>query len=617
MNYINNPSSLAEKLSQLPPEYKAAVDEGFNHMRSIDALYRSGEAAPEDTAGMLAWAFLSRGAGPFQQESAFIDLIDFMTPYLEKAARGEFTNADLKSWKKLASKEVPAGSGASQVIHNINALGTFLLKTGQSLDTEGGRSVIEVMHEMLLSGAPTAEIRRKFFQIASATGIDNKVLSFALLPRGDVVVLDRIQARHLWDDGRYEGANIYDGIQKTTASGNTTGEGLNSLLAGPRGLMLYEMIEEQVGASVKEAYELIGRADDASISRFHWETWVIDGNQAVEHGSLRTIYEQNAPGTAKVTEGKPGTFTSGVTYMRLGDETLHLYPSSSGALFEFSPAQFKEFISYVKTPKNGIIPSGFKVSKNAEGQPRTTPWYEDPAVDRDKLDAAVKQFGEEWEGPSIGSSGGPVETPPADLKRQDWKVFLKNRAATAAGVATISAVEAASAVDMVRLAEAETNNDPTAVSEDGARGHIQMMPKTYADLEGEAADFGVSFPEELKGVSFEEAVANPELLELAGETYMQILALQLQNLDIPVNEQNLIGAWNMGADGYFIALATGKIPQETIGLWKRYGIEIDPTGFDVSSEGSKNVWKRWIDLGSKADQERRLKNAGIDTSVMN
>ena len=35
---------------------------------------------------------------------------------------------------------------------------------------------------------------------------------FNVAGRDDVLVMDRIQGRHLWDDGRFEGANIYDGF---------------------------------------------------------------------------------------------------------------------------------------------------------------------------------------------------------------------------------------------------------------------------------------------------------------------------------------------------------------------------------------------------------------------
>ena len=52
--------------------------------------------------------------------------------------------------------------------------------------------------------------------MTDSPGIDNKVVSFIGLVGGkdDMLVMDRIQSRHLWDDGRFGGANIYDGLTK-------------------------------------------------------------------------------------------------------------------------------------------------------------------------------------------------------------------------------------------------------------------------------------------------------------------------------------------------------------------------------------------------------------------
>ena len=46
---------------------------------------------------------------------------------------------------------------------------------------------------------------------ASGTNKEGRGL-FLVAGKDDVLVMDRIQSRHLWDDGRYGGANIYDGI---------------------------------------------------------------------------------------------------------------------------------------------------------------------------------------------------------------------------------------------------------------------------------------------------------------------------------------------------------------------------------------------------------------------
>ena len=118
-----------------------------------------------------------------------------------------------------------------------------------------------------------------------------------------MLVMDRIQSRHLWDDGRYEGKNIYDGINKG---------GLSKILVGPRGLMLTEMLENGMGDTVTQAYKMIGRPQDGSIGRMHWETWLIEGNQGVSQHAQAV--RSGTPIGGGVTEGKLGTFSSGMTY---------------------------------------------------------------------------------------------------------------------------------------------------------------------------------------------------------------------------------------------------------------------------------------------------------------
>ena len=116
------------------------------------------------------------------------------------------------------------------------------------------------------------------------------------------------RADTLWDDGRYGGANIYDGI-------GPNNEGLNGIFRGPRGVLVTRMLENGMRKNIDKAYKLVGRPQDASLGRFHWETWVIEGEQVVNHGSLKAIIDRTTVGT-RVTEGKTDTFSSGMTYMK-------------------------------------------------------------------------------------------------------------------------------------------------------------------------------------------------------------------------------------------------------------------------------------------------------------
>jgi hypothetical protein len=269
---------------------------------------------------------------------------------------------------------------------NVNATGQLLFELGKIPE---GRSetVLQTIHSMI--GDPNIsakDIRREFMTLTDGAGIDNKVVSFILLVAGrdDVLVMDRIQGRHLWDDGTFKGFNLYDGYKK---EGTTISEGLQSVFRGPRGLLLTEALENGLRANVEEVYKILGRPDDASLGRWHWENWVIEGEQVVSHSTLKGIVDKSATGTS-VTEGKPGTFSSGSKYIKLEDGKTYIeYPLSDGSTSLMTPSRQKEFLAFIKNPKNGIFPNNFKVTENKD-----IPWYERPEVNRQKLDEAAKKF---------------------------------------------------------------------------------------------------------------------------------------------------------------------------------------------------------------------------------
>jgi hypothetical protein len=381
IKYTQDPQALATKLKQLSPEMKAAVDEGFEYVNEIKSIYNTGQASQDMTARLFTWAILSRGAGPMQQEGAFLDILEGATPFIKKTINGTFTEADLVAWKQMTSTSLPEGSPGKQVTMNANATGNLLMQLSKVSDVEGTKTTaLKQLHDLLADpNASGPQVRRKFFELTNKAGIDNKVVSFLSLVGGkdDLLVMDRIQSRHLWDDGRYDGKNIYDGIDKG---------GLSNIVAGPRGLMITEMLENGLADTVKEAYRLLGRPEDASLSRMHWESWLIEGNQPVSHSTLESVRSGNAIG-GSVTEGKPGTFSSGVTYRQTVNGSIQEYPLSNGGIVRMTPERQKEFEKFIKNPKNGIVPAGFKVTASKEG-----PWFTSPEVNRSKLDEAAKQF---------------------------------------------------------------------------------------------------------------------------------------------------------------------------------------------------------------------------------
>jgi hypothetical protein len=426
INYRNDPKLLAEKLKKLTPDLKAQVDEGFGYVQQLKNIFNSGQANPEMTGRLMLWGILSRGAGPAAQEAAFLDVVDAAKPYIRKAVAGEFTPRDLENWKKVASTFLPEGSPGKTVTNNVNDAGRLLQalsqRTGPNKQTALGR-----MHDLLSDpNVSGRQFRREFFELTDKPGIDNKVVSFIGLVSGkdDMLVMDRIQSRHLWDDGRFGGKNIYNGVPMGKAK---TKSGLANILGGPRGLLLTESLEDGLNDSVRQAYEMVGRPQDASIGRMHWETWVIEGNQAVSHSTLQSVLRGTPIGGA-VTEGKRGRFDSGAVYRMGVAGPIIEYPLSDGSKVRMTPERFQEFLSVVKKPKTGIVPRQFKVSQATD-----RPWYESEGVDREKLDELARQYQDANPDGSL-RSGAPRIIKGADTVSERRGNFLRalrvNRAAS-------------------------------------------------------------------------------------------------------------------------------------------------------------------------------------------
>ena len=476
ISYNQTPSALAAKLDKLTPQLKATVDEGFRYVNEIKNLYNSRVATPDLTGRMFLWGILSRGAGPAQQEAAFLDLVSKAEPYIAKSVNGEFTDADLVSWKQMVSKRLPKGSPAKQVTMNANAAGTLL--KALSAKSPSGQSVLKTLHNDLADPRVSGpQFRRKFFELTNKPGIDNKVVSFIGLVSGkdDLLVMDRIQSRHLWDDGRYEGKNIYDGI------GSNKG-GLSKILGGPRGLMVTEMLENGLRDSAKKAYEMIGRPQDGSLGRMHWETWLIEGNQGVSHSTLQSV-RSGSPIGFGVTEGKPGTFSSGMTYRQAINGPVVEYPLSDGNVVRMTPERQKEFESFIKKPKNGIVPKGFKVKQ-------AVTWYERPEVNRGKLDDAARQFenanpdGSLRSGDVRAYTGGDTLS---ERRRQFLRSFRADQNRTTAATRVVQGVDNGG-----RAQEASGPYQRGAVEGYGGDGLLSFSPDSSALTQYQSA--GLNLP---------------------------------------------------------------------------------------------------------------------------
>ena len=461
-----NSDNAANKLSKLTKGQIDDASHGFENAAEFRRAYIGKELDVVTTGKLFLWSFLSRGVSPYVQESLFIDAFNGADVWIRRAARGEWSNTakeiydlgdqaklneitesiyrveleDFNTAKAKAQKAgfvfdqpeptrlqfdvnpdgtvnltwlewtrlvAPKGSGqpGSGATHNLNAFGkSFLAKMGAK--DESGMSHLQRLHNMMEDPNATGKmIRREFQKFGEGVGIDNKVVSFSLLVAGfdDVMVLDRVQIRQLWDDGRFSGRNLYDGRKqdKKTVAGSSLAE----LTMGVRGLLVYEAIERALAGKIQGIYKALGREQDASIGRFHWESWVADSQQEASHGTLGAILP-DAKGDdlaiARVTakQGEYGAYEYGAMYARDTDGTpFFVYNTPDGREFEFTVPAFREFLTEISTKgKNRVVPGDFKVSESGNA-----PWHTRPEVNQERLGQAAERWADRQGGTGEGA----------------------------------------------------------------------------------------------------------------------------------------------------------------------------------------------------------------------
>ena len=397
-----------KRLQSLTAGQIADASSGMDFAQEVRKAYTAGELSVADTGKLFLWSMLSRGVSPYTQESLFIDAFKGIDPWIEKAAAGNMTPADFEAYREWGSSVSPKGSGqpGSGATHNLNAFGThFLEKLGRV--GEDGKTGLQRLHEMMSDPQQTGRnIRRAFATMGEGVGIDNKVVSFTLLVAGftDVMVLDRVQMRNLWDDGRFNGQNLYDG-QLNENGDRVTGTSLAPLGDGVRGLLVYEAIERSLAEHVSEIYKALGRESDASVGRFHWESWVAASQQEAGHETLSAILRTAQGDDAAIArvgakQGEYGAYEYGATYLRDAESTPYFrYQTPLGGKFEFSVPAWRAFLADIKKPANGVIPTNFKVTESGNA-----PWFERPEVNREALDQRAAFWADRSGGTGQGAS---------------------------------------------------------------------------------------------------------------------------------------------------------------------------------------------------------------------
>ncbi len=387
---FNNMDQWVETHGRLSEEQIVAAREGLDTAKELGDLYESGVATPRITSKLMLWGMMSRMLTASAQEAGFVDLLTSLKgenanrteQFIDSALEGIFTDQDVADWREFVPTAIKEGSFGRAGTSNANDFGSFLKKMSER-DSDGVVK-LQKLHDLIADRSiPSSEVRRQFQGMTSSPGIGNKVFSFLLLMSGrnDVVVLDRIQLNTMWDSGRY-GKLIYDDIAMN--------------FEGQHGLARYEVLENALKQKIGELYQRLGRGDEGSVGRYHWESWVLNSGQVVAHPTMRGLVadakgEQAPYAFLGAPEGRQNQYRYGAIYARDADgEQYIMYPDSEGTPYKFSPKQFASFIDAIQKRGTGILPKDFKVSDYNKG----FPWYEAEGVDRQKLDEQIRAYAE-------------------------------------------------------------------------------------------------------------------------------------------------------------------------------------------------------------------------------
>ena len=402
-----------ELLSKLTPGQIADADFGFENAAIFRQDYINGDISVANTGKLFLWSFLSKGVSPYAQESLFLDSFNGIDQWIEAASNGTIESR-MEEYKAWAATTAPKGSGkpGAGAIHNLNAFGKdFLVKMAKPVSKDEPRSRLQYIHDLMSDPDMTGQqIRREFVKLGEGVGIDNKVVSFTLLVAGfdDVMVLDRVQMRQLYNDGRFDGINLYDGYkQQDPVDGKSkvvTGSTMAPLTNGVRGLMMYEALEKSLGQRIQQIYSDVGRPQSASIGRYHWDTWVASSEQEASHGSIDAILAQasgdpNPLEGVTAKEGEYGAYAYGAQYGLENGAPMFTYEVPDRGTYKFTVPEFTSFLNDIKrkAKSNKVIPSGFSVKQSGNA-----PWYTREGVDLDALAEKANEYGQQVRGEDGG-----------------------------------------------------------------------------------------------------------------------------------------------------------------------------------------------------------------------
>ena len=418
------------------PEYVAARSSGLSTGAEFLKKLRSGELGREDLASLFTWGLLSRGVGAYPQEGGFLALHRLgLHDKIKDIFDGKISAEEVNEWAKNAMD----GTAGASTSHNALKVGDQLAALATDVN---GRKAIDVLLDAWKSDMTGPELRREIHKIFTddrpSIQIDNKVLSFIALVSGrpDVMVLDRVQFRHLWGGEKMDkvfaklskdilkakevtlqkfgkdspegklasgldenATNAYDALPVIQPDGtfkfamkkgklDIARSGIAPVGNGLHGLAIYEAIEKAIGDQIKHAYEKAG-IEYPGIGAFHWDSWLVESQQAIKHPTVSLIAKTDTSPSLGVAEGKFNTARYGVVYRYDGKYMRELL-TRPGEYAIFEPDQINA-IDAKKIFK--AIGRQIPLANDATGAERTRPWTEDLTADeQSRFDEFLKKY---------------------------------------------------------------------------------------------------------------------------------------------------------------------------------------------------------------------------------
>ena len=340
----NNGKGAVEKLKNLSFEQRAAVEDGLALTKEVGKNLKN----PTDLARLLYWSKLSAGITPFTQEAAFLDSLDEMDRFINLARDGKFDLEEYFAWGDGKFKKAEKGQASERVgtgtKHNYNSFGRdFLTKVNEA--AKNGEDILsKVYKSWFAKNRSSNKVVMDFAKIfkGASVGLDNKLLNFARLVSGfhDSVILDRIQIENWY------------GVPNGKAT-----EGYAKSLNGPIGMVQYDLLNTALPAKVKNVYDQLGRnQDDATVGRFHWETWIANQQSQVNHETLRTFI-QGTEYSQGIRETRYDSSNYGVIYGAgepgNSNRGVMIHMDGGQQLAETTAKEWEEVKKYFKESTNG------------------------------------------------------------------------------------------------------------------------------------------------------------------------------------------------------------------------------------------------------------------------